>query len=153
MLYNISLTFTFFWTMWTDFWSSTSLVIHITENYGEVIVYIIEIISLNIETDNMKCLVIFESHKVWQKILYFEPTRLKSLLGFQLLKPYLASSMHRYFIDVSNLRVQRNKCIQIIHVCKCFQDLLIKVILYVDRVLLKMQLWDPVIFCSLLISI
>lgn len=73
--------------MWTDFWSSTSLVKHITENYGEVIIYIIEIISLNIEIDNMKCLVILKSHKVWQQLLYFEPTKLKSLLDFQLLKP------------------------------------------------------------------
>lgn len=64
MLYNISLTFIFFGTMCTDICSSTSLVIHITENYGEIITYIIEIISLNIETDNMKRLVILKSHKV-----------------------------------------------------------------------------------------
>lgn len=36
----------------------------ITENYGEVITYVICYISLNIETDNMKCLVILKSHKV-----------------------------------------------------------------------------------------
>lgn len=64
MLYNISLTFIFFWTMRTDICSSTSLVIHITENYGEVITYIIEIISLNIITDNMKRLVRLKSHNI-----------------------------------------------------------------------------------------
>lgn len=68
--------------------------IHITENYREVITYVIEITSLNIETDNMKCLVILKSHKVCQQLQYFKATRLRSLLDFWLLKPYLENSMH-----------------------------------------------------------
>lgn len=113
-----------------------------------------EIIFLNIETYNMKCSDILKSHKVWQQLLNFKHMRLRSFLDFSLLKPDLANTAHTdYFIDMSSLRVQRDKCIWITHVCNCLWDLLLKAILYVNRLLLKIQFWDPVIFCSLFVSI
>lgn len=151
---RISLTFIFFQSTWRDICNSTSLVIHVTESYERVITYIMEITSLNIETYNMKCLDILKSHKVWQQLPNFEHMRLRSFLGFSLLKPDLANTAHTDdFTDMSSLKVQRDKCIWITHVCNCLRDLLLKAILYVTRLWLKIRFWDPVIFCSLFVSI